>query len=63
MTLVVLLVTGLVVFLKLSAWVLLPVNVAVLVGASMLSLKMPRAVVVNRRVQLAGSRFSPPSPA
>lgn len=69
-TLVMLLVTGFVVFLLprwIQPWALLIGNVLVTVGAAFIAPRLPQGPPVNRRVKLRGSRFSPlveePQPA
>lgn len=59
-TLLMLLLTGAVVYLKWTPWVLLLANVLVLVGMVIISPMIPQGPAVNRRIGLPGSRFSPP---
>ncbi|MEX2212482.1 MAG: complex I subunit 1 family protein [Phycisphaeraceae bacterium] len=44
-------------------WLMLPANVLVFFGAMVIAPLLPKGPPVNRRVELEGSRFSPPTPA
>jgi len=59
-TLVLLLVTGVLVFLRQSPWVLLIANGAVACGVVVIGPLLPQGGDQNRRVKLAGSQFSAP---
>ena len=63
MTLVVLLLSGLVVYLGLPQWTHLLVNAVVLVLGIAVSPLVPGAKVTNRKLELEGSRFSGPKAA
>ncbi len=62
-TLVMLLVTGLIVYLNptpgLRPWLMLGANAAVAIGAALVGPLLPQGPAVNRRIGLRGSRFSP----
>lgn len=59
LTLTLMLLTGVVVFLKLSHWWLLGANAATMLALYAIGASIPQGPPVNRRVPLAGSRFSP----
>ncbi|MCX5658239.1 MAG: NADH-quinone oxidoreductase subunit H [Planctomycetota bacterium] len=59
MTLILLLASGVIVYLRLSPWYFLLANIAVFVGGLFVGPLLPQGPPVNRRVPLAGSRFSP----
>ncbi|MBL4699655.1 NADH-quinone oxidoreductase subunit H [bacterium AH-315-I18] len=60
---IMLILTGLVVFFGLNRWWLLPGNVAVVALIYVIMPYLPTGPAVNRRVQLEGSRFCPPATA
>lgn len=60
-TLVVLLVTGILIYFGAPVWTFLLANVLVAVGAAVLGPLLPQGQPVNRKVPLAGSRFCPPA--
>lgn len=62
-SLILLLATGILVYFRLSPWWYLAANLVALLGAAIVGPKVPQGPPVNRRVPLAGSRFSPPKPA
>ncbi|MFP4224844.1 MAG: complex I subunit 1/NuoH family protein [Phycisphaeraceae bacterium] len=60
---ILLLVTGVLVFFDLPSWTFTLANLAVLFGAMFIAPLLPVGPPINRRIPLAGSRFSPPRPA
>lgn len=60
--LVMLLVTGLCVWLRLPIWTYTIANIVVAIAAALIGPRLPQGPAVNRKVRLAGSRFYPPLP-
>lgn len=58
-SLVLLLATGVIQFFHLSPWLYLAANAVVFLGTMVVGPMLPQGPAVNRRVPLAGSRFSP----
>ena len=62
-TLLAMVATGILIFFKLPLWTTLAANAALALGVLVVGPKLPQAAPPNRRVPLAGSRFSPLDPA
>ena len=55
--------TGLLVYYGLPAWSMLVLNIVLFAGVVFIGPRMPQADNPNRRIQLHGSRFNPPTAA
>ncbi len=62
-TVILLLASGVLIFLRQPHWTFLAANAAVVVGVLIVAPLIPHGPTINRRIPLAGSRFSPAEPA